>query len=907
MIRLPMPDRDSKEMQEPETVRKTRDVIRRKAPGSVAGIPMLSCSSSLARSFSLHFSLFLACLMGLAGPATAANFFGLGNANSNAEGVEIRGLNALGDRVVGSAISSNTGEQSPFIYDEDAQLLQDISFLQPAGATGLQATATGQQSSPNGSVRWTVGHITEGAAAARRVFVVPQGAGASSFLPKYPGASSVMTSIGIGGNGNVIGRFTFLGISEYFFHDQAASTFTILPFMDAAAIDAKGKRVAGLWRVNPANPVAQAMIWEAENGTTPLGALAPGAFSQALGISAAGRIVVGASESPNLQAPLREAFRWHPDLGMHALEPIVGGASRESAALASSDANSVVGVYEDNGDKKAFIWTPVVGRMDMKEYLTTRHGLFFKMLGWKLTEASHISADGTIIGGRGINPLGEEDSWIADLTDEDVAELRFDPLGPNDYQILLECGDTPIRELYFGLIQPQTMPFDGFFDFGGCQDDSVVNGELYCTGAGQIGPTVAESSFVTPADGDDAGTRRGDTIYVHLVGAGGPQGQTLCEPGDDVAFLADFLIEEPVPQLVFNAREGVVGLDDQGAPLPESSIRLIGQPKGTETRVFVRPAVGDLTGTRYSVSMSSEIPIAKFSFGLTLPPNATVNSFGDCNENLGSGGRRACANGLELGSSIKFESVRTLGPSANAQQYDLRTDSIYVYLEGNLTTPGVQPAINLPDQQVLLGYFTFDEPPPPGFGFVPTPHFEKIENLDLAWGGDVSDWEDTDTGDIQAIALYSSAGYGGGEDPDLDLDGIENADDRCPYVASAGNLDDGTLEQPFAPIVQEGWADGIGNECQCGDAINSNTVIPPDVDLLRDALNDPAVAATMSSQALAKCNAIGPVMGIIDPATQLPIDCNLNDVFVLLQGRLGTGPLIQNPGDFPICPDAMTP
>ncbi len=886
MIELQMPALASKEREEPGRARTARDAMKR-----IAAFP---------------FALGLAFVMGLAGSATAANFFGLGIASSDVENVGIQGLNALGDRVVGSAVSSNTGEQSPFTYDEDAQLLQDISFLQPAGATVLQATARGQQSNPNGSVRWTVGHITEGAAAARSVFVAPQGAGPSAFLPKFPGASSVMTSIGIGGNGNVIGRFTFLGVSEYFFHDRASATFTILPFMDAEAIDARGKRVVGRWRLNPANLIDQAMIWEAENGTTPLGALATGGSSHAFGISASGRIVVGTSESPNLQAPLREAFRWHPDLGMHALEPIVGGASRESVALASSNANSVVGSYVDNGEKKAFIWTPVVGRMDMKEYLATRHGLFFKLLGWELTEASHISADGTIIGGRGINPNGDEDSWIADLTEEDVAELRFDPLGPNDYRILLECGDTPIRELYFGLIQPQSMPFDGFFDFGGCADGSISGGDLYCTGAGGIGPTVAPTSFVTPADGDDAGPKRGDTIYVHLVGSGGPQGQTLCEPGDEVALLAEFLIQEPVPQLIFNAREGVVGLEDQGGPLPESSIRLIGQPDGTETRVFIRPAVGDLTGTRYSVSMSSEIPIAKFSFGLTLPPNANAISFGNCNEDLG-GGRRACADGLELGSSINFETVRTIGPSSILGTEGLRTDSIYVYLEGNQGGPGAQPGINLPDQQVLLGYFMFDGSPPPGFGAVPTAHFEQIQNLDQAWGAGVSDWEDTFMGNVQSISLYSSAGYGGGEDPDLDLDGIENVDDRCPYVPSAGNLDGGTLEQPFAPVVEEGWADGIGNECQCGDAISSNTVISPDIDQLRDALNSPEVAFSMSPEARAKCNAIGPVMGIIDPATELPIDCNLNDVFALLKGRLGTGPLIQNPGDFPVCPDAMTP
>ncbi|MFK7896818.1 MAG: hypothetical protein AB8G23_13330 [Myxococcota bacterium] len=861
-----------------------------------------------ARAIALGVAISGSALSGFAGSASAANFVGLRSVNPNVESIAIRGLNARGDQAVGRAVSTNSGETSPFSYGEDAQILQDTSFLQPAGANGLEAIATGQQSQPGGAVRWTVGHITEGPATARSVFVAPQGAGPSFGLPKFPTAASAMISLGIGGNGNVIGRYTNAGGSGNFFFNASTSTYTDLTGIRAEAISATGARVVGRWNVTPANPVEQAIIWTESGGMTPLGALAPAGASTARGISAAGRIVVGASESGNLPAGQQEAFRWHPDLGMHTLDPIVGGASRQSLALASSDANSVVGTYIDGGATRAFIWTPVVGRMDMKEYLSTRHGLFFQLVGWTLVEASHISADGTIIAGRGINPQGEEDSWIVDLTEEDVAELQLIPVGTNDYQVVLECGDTPIRELYFGIILPQSMPNDGFFNFGDCQDDTVSDGDLYCTGASQIGSTVAQSSFVTVPDGEPAGAKRGDTVYVHLEGAGGGSNNLLCEPGDGALFLADFQIEVDIPpHLVFHAREGVVGLDDSGLPIPESGIRLIREPALTDTRVYVRPAVGDTTGTRFSVSMSSELALARFSFGITLPPNAATVSFGDCNENIGSNGRRGCADGLELGSTVDFDGVRIIGPSQGLQQFDLRTDSLYVYVEGNLGGASALPGINLPNQQVLLGYFTFDEPPPGAFAFVPTAHFEQIKSLDEAWGGDVNDWTDTSSADVQTISLYSSTGYGGGEDPDLDLDGIENADDRCPYVPSAGNLDNGTLEQPFSPVLSATEPDYIGNECQCGDAINSNTVISPDIELLRDALNDPSVAATIPPEALAKCNSIGPVMGVIDQETQLPIDCNLNDVFALIKGRLGAGPLIATPGGFPVCPDAMTP
>ena len=84
-------------------------------------------------------------------------------------------------------------------------------------------------------------------------------------------------------------------------------------------------------------------------------------------------------------------------------------------------------------------------------------------------------------------------------------------------------------------------------------------------------------------------------------------------------------------------------------------------------------------------------------------------------------------------------------------------------------------------------------------------------------------------------------------------------------------------------------------------------MIPLDVDLLRDALNDPVVAGTIPAADLLKCNSIGPILDAIDSTTQLRRDCNANDIFALLRGRNGELPLVPTPGSFPSCPDVMTP
>ena len=140
--------------------------------------------------------------------------------------------------------------------------------------------------------------------------------------------------------------------------------------MDAEAISLDGEIVVGTDFSTPT--VTQAVIWRAATGKTQaLGTLAGGTNSYALDVSPSGLVIVGASESAALAPPMKEAMRWHPDIGMRPLEPIAAGESRQSKARATSDANLIVGRYWNvaaNGFR-AFIWTPMTGRKDLKAYL----------------------------------------------------------------------------------------------------------------------------------------------------------------------------------------------------------------------------------------------------------------------------------------------------------------------------------------------------------------------------------------------------------------------------------------------------------------------------------------------------------------------------------------------------------
>jgi hypothetical protein len=126
-------------------------------------------------------------------------------------------------------------------------------------------------------------------------------------------------------------------------------------------------------------------------------------------VSADGSVIVGFSSG--------RAFRWTQETGMVGLLPSpnngydVGGNARD----VSADGSIIVG-YSGLG---AFHWTQETGMVSLKETLI---GKGLDVSGWTLYEADAISADGFTIVGRGINPSGQYEGWVANLSPEPVPE-----------------------------------------------------------------------------------------------------------------------------------------------------------------------------------------------------------------------------------------------------------------------------------------------------------------------------------------------------------------------------------------------------------------------------------------------------------------------------------------------------
>jgi hypothetical protein len=73
-----------------------------------------------------------------------------------------------------------------------------------------------------------------------------------------------------------------------------------------------------------------------------------------------------------------------------------------------------VGQGTNSGGAEAMIWDPIKGMRPLRSWILTFNSDQLAQLGlWKLTAATGISADGTVVTGYGINPQGVQEAFVA--------------------------------------------------------------------------------------------------------------------------------------------------------------------------------------------------------------------------------------------------------------------------------------------------------------------------------------------------------------------------------------------------------------------------------------------------------------------------------------------------------------
>jgi len=154
----------------------------------------------------------------------------------------------------------------------------------------------------------------------------------------------------------------------------------------------------------------EAFRWTASEGLVALGDLPGGGhFAQGVGVSSGGDFVVGRSLSGSGQ----EAFLWSAGAGLQGLGDLEGGRFESIANGVTEDGSLIVGRGTSAAGAEALVWTASTGTMRLADYLTDEAGL--DLMGWRLLEATGVSADGSVIVGFGLAPGAGQQAWMARL------------------------------------------------------------------------------------------------------------------------------------------------------------------------------------------------------------------------------------------------------------------------------------------------------------------------------------------------------------------------------------------------------------------------------------------------------------------------------------------------------------
>jgi probable HAF family extracellular repeat protein len=190
----------------------------------------------------------------------------------------------------------------------------------------------------------------------------------------------------------------------------------------ASAVSADGNFIVGTGQTDVAS---QAFRWHTDTGMVAIDLPAGFYGSSASDISSDGRVVVGDLFSVTSSGSRDEPFLWTETTGIQPLGDLPGGAHISSAAAVSADGSIVVGQSSalppesmgdlGVGDFKAFVWDELHGMRDLQDVLINEYGLGSGLAGWQLIRAVDISQDGLSIVGSGFNPNGDIEAWLVRL------------------------------------------------------------------------------------------------------------------------------------------------------------------------------------------------------------------------------------------------------------------------------------------------------------------------------------------------------------------------------------------------------------------------------------------------------------------------------------------------------------
>ena len=169
----------------------------------------------------------------------------------------------------------------------------------------------------------------------------------------------------------------------------------------------------------------EAFRWTASEGMVGLGFLSEEQpRSVAYAVSGDGSVIVGSA----IRAGKSEAVRWTDDNGIVSAGNL--GFSDGAQAFDVSDDGTVALVGSTPYRYETFLWD-TDGVRPVRDVLSKQWGL--DLTGWQRVRATAISGDGRTIVGFGVNPVGDNEGWIAHIPE------------PSTFYFFLVCAVAAMR------------------------------------------------------------------------------------------------------------------------------------------------------------------------------------------------------------------------------------------------------------------------------------------------------------------------------------------------------------------------------------------------------------------------------------------------------------------------------
>ena len=359
-------------------------------------------------------------------------FFGLGDLAGGAAMSEARAVSADGKVVVGSSSSGAIPS------GEAMRWTRASGMIGLGGLPGLTSRGIASGVSADGNV--VVGTAYGDGRSSEAFYWTPQsGPVGLGDLPGEPAVGSLAADVSADGQ-VVVGTGNFSGgggpapVTGEAFRwtaQQGLQPLGDIPHGNgvsrAWAVSADGLTVVGKGNSGSSfqvEDIGTAMRWTSEEGMVSLGFVDGGEpLSWARDVSASGSTIVGGSQSPRGTV----AFRWTESLGMVPLDPAAAGSTISEALGVSGNGDRIVGTNYDTDlqDFVAFVWDEGHGMRNLQQLLEQELGLGKSLAGWRLQQATGISADGLTIVGTGIDPDGHQQGWLTSVPEPGTSTLMI--------------------------------------------------------------------------------------------------------------------------------------------------------------------------------------------------------------------------------------------------------------------------------------------------------------------------------------------------------------------------------------------------------------------------------------------------------------------------------------------------